>query len=191
MLELPQLTRPERLDPHMNYTLFEHDNAPGPSDSIRPKARKPTTSRSRKALHTNDSGNPNRSNQITVKTLDQLSRLPVDSPLTAPVSQVGLPMPGWEPLHIFQLFVVLLEPPSNLVPDEIPGLRDYLTKLTVEMTTLSKNGPRTIASHCWWALLSRCLHVTSHRLIFTFYSAMQRGPHALQPRAMGTGPYDA
>lgn len=191
MLELPQLTRPERLDPHTNYTLFEHDNAPEPSDSIRPKARKPTTSRSRKALRTNDSGNPNKSGQITVKTWDQLSRLPMDSPLTVPVSQVGLPMHGWGPTHLFQLFVVLLEPPPNLVPGEIPGLSDYLTKLAMEITTLIKNGVRMVVSHCWWALLSRCLHITSHRLIFTFYSAMQRGPHALQALAMGTGPYDA
>ena len=86
----------------------------------------------------------------------QLPPLPANEALAQAVSQVQIQMDGWAPLHIFKLFVVLVEPPPGLDLSAIEGLRDYLAELLVAMGNLINNGIREIASHCWRALLGRC-----------------------------------
>jgi hypothetical protein len=65
-------------------------------------------------------------------------------------------MDGWAPLHIFKLFVVLVDPPPGLDLSAVEGLHDYLTLMEVKIGGLIKNGLHMIASRCWWALLGKC-----------------------------------
>ena len=44
-------------------------------------------------------------------------------------SEVQIRIDVWAALHIFQLFVVLVEPPTDLGLNAIEGLQDYLTQL--------------------------------------------------------------
>jgi hypothetical protein len=41
-------------------------------------------------------------------------------------------MDGWALLHIFKLFVVLVDPPPGLDLSAVEGLRDYLTLIYSE-----------------------------------------------------------
>ena len=141
MLELAGRSRTDRLDPLTKFKLFECDNATGPSDSI-PEGTAP--SRSRKTPRVN-----------TSKTVAQLPPLPANEALAEAVSLVQVPMDGWAPLHLFKLFVVLVEPPPGLDLNAIEGLHDYLTQLNVKMGSLIDNGIRHIARHCWCALLGK------------------------------------
>jgi hypothetical protein len=185
MLELPELARIERPSTHTTFTLFDHGHVTG-SDSIRPKPRNPATSRTRKAVRANESANENGSDNNTSNTVNGLSPLPADSLLARVISQVDLPIGGWEPLHIFKLFVVLLDPPSNQDLDAIPGLYGYLTKLVKEMGSLIENGIRSIVCRCWWALQCKSYtHSLPSVRFLHFYSAMQ-GQRAVHARAMGT-----
>ena len=100
------------------------------------------------ALDDHDDGTPNNA--------DRLPPLPANEALARAVSQVQLQMDGWAPLHVFKLFVVLVEPPQGLDLSEIEGLSDYLAELLVMIGDLVENGIRMIATRCWWVLLGRC-----------------------------------
>jgi len=157
MLNLPEHTGTERLDPLTKFKLFECGSAIGPSESIppAPKAYNRGASRSRKKPHVGDYDNESDSNGSIANTADQLPPLLVDNALARAVSQVKMPMDGWASLHIFKLFVVLVEPPPGLNLIAIKGLHDYLTQLLVKIGDLVENGRREIASRCWCTLLGR------------------------------------
>jgi hypothetical protein len=157
MLDLEECTGTKRLNPHMTFKLFECENAIGPSDSIPldPKTHKQPTSRSRKKPCVNNNGSESDSDDNTANNVDQLPPLPANDALVQAVSKVQIPMDGWALLHIFKLFVVLVDPPQGLDLSAIDGLHDYLTQLLVKIGGLLENGIREIASHCWWALMSK------------------------------------
>lgn len=152
MLKLPERTGAERLDRLTKFKLFENGNVMEPSSSI-PKANNQATSRSRKTLRKNDHAND--TDCSTGNHITQLSPLLANDALARAVSQVQLPMDGWEPLHIFKLFVVLVDPPPDLDLSAIEGLHGYLAELRAEILALVQNGIRETARHCWWALLSK------------------------------------
>jgi hypothetical protein len=152
MLNLQGCTGTERLNPPTKFKMFECDDFIGPSDSIR-KADHRATSRSCKKPYVNNNTNENDSD--STNTEKQLSLLPANDVLAEAVSQVPLPMDGWEPSHIFKLFVVLVKPPPDLDLEGIEVLPRYLTQLLVEIGSLVKNGTRDLICHCWWALLSK------------------------------------
>lgn len=83
---------------------------PGPSDSIPQGLNNRATSRSRRTQHVNDDALDNHSD-YTANIADQLPPLLANEALAQAVSQVQIPMDGWTPLHIFKLFVLLVEPP--------------------------------------------------------------------------------
>jgi hypothetical protein len=158
MLNLADRTGTKRLNSLMKFKLFEHENVTGPSDPIPsdPKPNNQLTSCSCKRSHVNDTSNEDDSNDSTINTVDRLPPLPVNGALAQAVSQVQTPMDGWAPLHIFKLFVVLVDPPPGLDLSAVEGLRDYLALMQVKIGGLIENGLRMIASRCWWALLGKC-----------------------------------
>ena len=189
MLELAGRSRTHRLDPHTKFKLFENDNLTQTSGSV-PKGTAP--SRSRKAPRFNDDGDEHGGNSSTPNTVAQLPPLLANEALALAVSQVEVPMDGWAPLHIFKLFVVLVEPPQDLDFNAIEGLPDYLTQLTVKIGNLIENGARLIASHCWCALLCRYITLDIPRVCFLhFYSALQQERRGAQARRLGCNPQDA
>ena len=194
MLELASRSRTHRLDPHTKFSLFESNNLTGPSGSVSkgtaPKSTAP--SRSRKAPRFNDDGDEHGGNSSTSNTVAQLPPLLANEALALAVSEVQVPMDGWAPLHIFKLFVVLVEPPPGLDLNAIEGLPDYLAQLTVKIGNLIENGARLIASHCWCALLCRYFTPDISRVCFShFYSALQQERRGAQARRLGCGPQDA
>ena len=144
MVELVARSRTNRPASLSKFKLFERD-----SDSI-PEGTAP--SRSRKAPRVNDDGSEHQGDSNTVARLPLLL---ANEALALAVSRVQVPMDGWALLHIFKLFVVLVEPPPGLDLNAIKGLPDYLTQLKVKIGSLAANGARTVASHCWCALLGK------------------------------------
>ena len=154
MLSPPERTGTEGPNHLTKFKLFEPTDVIGPSNSI-PKPYNQAPSRSRKALRVNDNANENDDDNSTSKTVQGLPPLLTNAALAWVVSQVQLPMIGWESLHIFKLFVVLVDTPPGLDLGAIEGLPDYLTQLLVRIRRLVKNGTRETLCHCWWALLSK------------------------------------
>jgi hypothetical protein len=158
MLDLADCTGTKWLNTLTKFKLFERENAMGPSDSIPsdPKPNNQPTSHSRKRPHINDTGNEDDSDDSTINTVERLPPLLVNGALAQAVSQVQIPMDGWAPLHIFKLFVVLVDPSPGLDLSAVEGLCDYLALMQVKIGGLIENGLRMITSHCWWALLGKC-----------------------------------
>ena len=155
MLKLPERTGTEELDRLTKFKLFECGNVIEPSSLI-PKAHNQATSCIHKTLHANDPANKNDTDCSTDNTVNQLSPLLANSALSRAVSQVQLPIDGWKMLHIFKLFIVLVDPPLDLDISAIEGLYGCLTKLQVEMRALVQNGIHETVCHCWGVLLSTC-----------------------------------
>ena len=174
MLELAGRSRTDRPDPHTKFKLFELDNRTGASDSI-PEGKAPSRSRSRKAPRVNDDGDEHHGDSNTHNTVAQLPPLLSNEALALAVSQVQVPMDGWAPLHVYKLFVVLVEPPPGLDLNAIEGLPDYLTQLKVKIGVLIENGVRMVSSHCWCALLGMCSTPEVPRVWFSHQcSALQQ-----------------
>src|SRR5258706_7347673 len=113
-----------------------------------------TSSRSRRTPQANGNalGNPD---DGTTNNADQLPPLPANEALAQAVSQVKIPIDGWAPLHVFKLFVVLVDPPPGLNLSAMAGLRDYLAQLFVMIGNLVQNRIQGIASRCWWVVLGK------------------------------------
>ena len=94
------------------------------------------------------------------------------STLARAVSEVQIRIDVWATPHIFQLFVVLIEPPTDLGLNAIEGLQDYLTQLLVKVGCLIENGIHGITTHCWYALLGKRSHLTFHRSDFYISAAL-------------------
>jgi hypothetical protein len=158
MLDLADCTGTKRLDTLTKFKLFECKNAMGPSDSIPsdPKPNNQPTSHSHKRPCINDTSNEDDSNDSTINTVERLPLLPVNGALAQVVLQVQILMDGWAPLHIFKLFVVLVDPSPGLDLSAVEGLHDYLTLMQVKIGGLIENGLHMITSCCWWALLGKC-----------------------------------
>jgi hypothetical protein len=156
MLDLAECTWTERPNPLTKFKLFERKNAPSGSIPLVPRPHTQATSRSRQKLHVNNNANEHYSEDGTDTTADQIPPLLANDALAQVVSQVQIPMDGWALLHIYKLFVVLVEPPPGLDPSAIEGLHDYLIVLLVRIGGVVENGIHGIISHCWWALLSKC-----------------------------------
>jgi hypothetical protein len=161
-------------DPPTTFKVFERENLTGPSHPI-PEGKAP--SRPRKTPRVNDDDDEHHGNSSTLNTVAQLPPLLSNEALALAVSQVQVPiLDGWEPLYIFKLFVVLVEPPPGLDLDAIEGLPDYLTQLKVKIGNLIENGTRMIATRCWCALLGKCSTLDIPRVWFShLYSALQHG----------------
>ena len=174
-----------RPDPPTKFKLFERENLTGPSHPI-PEGTAP--SRSRKTPRVNDDGDEHHGNSSTLNTVAQLPPLLSNEALALAVSQVQVPiLDGWEPLHIFKLFVVLVEPPPGLDLNAIEGLPDYLTQLKVKIRNLIENGTRMIASRCWCALLGKCSTLDIPWVWFShLYSALQHGQRGAQAGRLGS-----
>jgi len=156
MLNLTDLTGIEQLDPLTRFKLFEREDATGPSNSSIPLA--PSTNNqatSRKQLRISDDGNSNSGCGAT-HTADRLPQPFASAALKNAISQVTIQMEGWGSLHILRLFIVLVDPPQDLIISDIQGFHDYLTDLLVELGGLVENGVCGITSHCWCALLGKC-----------------------------------
>jgi hypothetical protein len=158
MLDLAECTWTERPNPLTKFKLFEHENAIGPSNSVPPvpKPHTQATSRSRQKPCFNDNANEDYSNDGTDSTADRIPPLLANDALAQAVSQVQIPMDGWALVHIYKLFVVLVDPLPGLDLSAVEGLRDYLVMLLVRIGGVVENGICGIVSHCWWALLSKC-----------------------------------
>jgi hypothetical protein len=158
MLDLAERTWTERPNPLMKFKLFEHENAIGPSNSVPPvpKPHTQATSRSRQKPRFNDNANEDYSDDGTDSTADRIPPLLANDALAQAVSQVQIPMDGWAPVHIYKLFVVLVDPLPGLDLSAVEGLCDYLVVLLARIGGVIENGIRGIVSHCWWALLSKC-----------------------------------
>jgi len=153
MLTLPEHTGTERPNPLTTFKLFERRNTIGPSDSI-PNADNRALSRSRKKVHRNENANED-SDHSTGNAAMQLPQLPADHILLQAISQVQLPMDGWETPNIFGLFAILVDPPLDLDLGAIEDLPDYLKQLQAKIGSRVENGVREIVCHCWWVLLSK------------------------------------
>jgi len=92
-------------------------------------------------------------------------------------------MDGWAPLHIFKLFIVLVEPPPGLDLSAMEDLRDYLSQLVVMIGGFVDNGIRDIALHSWWLLLGNCSTSTSYWFNFHIFAALCRENNAVRRRA--------
>ena len=114
-----------------------------------------TSSCSRRTQHANDNALDDH-DDCTAGDMVQLPPLPTNEALAQVVSQVQIEMDGWAPLHIFKLFLVLVEPPPGLDLSAVEGLPNYLSELLVLMGTLQDNGIRQIATHCCWVLIGKC-----------------------------------
>ena len=156
MLKLTEDSGTEKPDRHTKFKLFEHSNTTGPSGLI-PQNEGPRASCcSHKRYPVDDDMNEGHSDASTPNTVAWLPPLLANEALAQAVSHVRIQMGGWAPLHIFKLFVVLVEPPLGLDLNAIEGLHGYLTQLQVQIGRLVANGIREIASHCWCALLGKC-----------------------------------
>ena len=149
-----RLVGTEQPCPSTRFKLFERSNIAGPSKSI-PQGPE-ATSCSRKRHPINDDANEDHSDCNTPNTADWLPPLLANEALAQAVSWVQIRMDGWAPLHIFKLFVVLVEPPPGLDLSAIEGLDDYLAQLLTGIGNLVENGIREIASRCWCTLLGKC-----------------------------------
>jgi len=172
MLELKR-TGAERLDPLTKFKLFEPEDAVIPSGSG-PKTHHRPTSRPHKRRIDNDIDNDN-SEDFVSNPIEQLPSLLANDLLATAVSEVRLQMDGWPAPHIFGLFVVLVEPPTDLDLNTIEGLQDYLTELLVKVGCLADNGIRETTTHCWHALLGKRSHVTLHISDFYIFTALISG----------------
>ena len=152
MLDLT-VTGTEQFDALTKFKLFEWEDATRPPESIPPAPKQAT---SHKRLRNNDKGNNTNRGCSTTHTAGQVPQLFASAALANAVSQVKLRMDRWESLHILRLFVVLVDPPQDLVISDTEGFHDYLTQLVVELGSLIDNGVRGITSHCWCALLGKC-----------------------------------
>ena len=129
------------------------------------------TSRSCRTQQANDGALDNHDNDTT-KNADHLPPLPANKALAQAVSQVQIPMDRWAPLHIFKLFIVLVEPPLGLDLSAMEDLRDYLSQLVVMIGGFVDNGIRDIALHSWWLLLGNCSTSTSYWFNFHIFAAL-------------------
>ena len=140
--------------PSTKFKLFKHSNITGPSKSI-PQGPEATSDLCKRHPINNDA-NEDHSDCSTPNTADWLPLLLVNKALAQVVSWVQIQMDGWAPLHIFKLFVVLVEPPPGLDLSAIEGLDDYLAQLLTGIGNLVKNGICEITSCCWCTLLGKC-----------------------------------
>jgi len=168
MLKL-KCTGTEQLNPLTKFKLFEHENTL-PSSGLVPNTGNRATEHPHKRPNENE--NEDNSGDCTSNPIDSLPSLLANEALNQAVTEVHLQMDGWPAPHIFGLFVVLVEPPTDLGLNDIEGLQDYLNELLVKVGCLADNGICGTTTHCWHTLLGKRSHITLHRSNFYIFTAL-------------------